>query len=145
MKLKSITLALLSLGIFSGAMMLGALPAQAGVNVDFVIGVPPPEPRVEHVPEPRDGFVWISGYWRWEGDRHVWTEGHWERERHGYEYRPAHWDRDGDNWRFRDGGWQERREEQREAERREEYREDRHEHRDHDRDHWEDHHDRDDR
>ena len=136
MKLKSISMAILTLSVFAGGMTIDAPSAYAEINVGLVIGVPPPEPREEYAPEPREGFVWVSGYWRWEGNRHVWTEGHWEEERRGYEYRPAHWDREGDSWRFRDGDWLERREERREEERREEYREDRHEHREHDHDRW---------
>lgn len=138
MKLKPLALAVLTVSALAAGGIVST-PAQAGVNVDFVIGVPPPEPREEYRPDPRDGYVWVSGYWGWDGYRHVWVDGHWERERPGYGYRPAHWDREDDHWRFREAQWErqqeERREERREEERRDEYRDhdDWERHREHDR------------
>ena len=116
-----------------------SLSTQAGVNLNIDIGIPPPELRYEEVPGPRDGFVWINGYWGWDGYRHTWVGGHWEPARRGYLYRPAHWDHDGDRWRLRQGYWEEHREEHRGKE----WHEDRGEHRGHD--HGNGHHDHDDR
>ena len=85
-----------------------ALPAQA--EVDIVLNFGPPPARYEVVPAPRSGYVWESGYWRWNGQRHSWVGGHWVQERNGYvhvgprwverngryEYHSRRWDRDGD-------------------------------------------------
>jgi hypothetical protein len=27
---------------------------------------------------PRDGGVWVDGYWHWDGVRHVWVPGRWQ-------------------------------------------------------------------
>lgn len=87
------------------ASSLGAMarPAQAEVGVILNFG-PPPE-RYERVPEPRRGFLWESGYWRWNGRRHVWVAGHWERARSGYVYSAPGWiERDG-RWEYQGRRW----------------------------------------
>ncbi|WP_229506955.1 YXWGXW repeat-containing protein [Pseudoduganella rivuli] len=82
-------------------------PAQAlaQVDVNLVIGNAPPPPRFESIPQPRRGYVWVPGYWNWNGHRHVWTSGHWEPERLGYQYRPSTWVREADGWRMEPGTW----------------------------------------
>jgi len=79
-----------------------ALPAAAEV----FIRIAPPPPRVERVPPPRHGFVWVPGHWDWNGRRHVWVHGTWLRERHGYRYvEPAWVERDG-RWQMERGRWE---------------------------------------
>ena len=80
MKTKSLAYAVLSIAVVVGSASFIAPAAQAGVNVNLEIGIPPPEPRYERR-DPREGFVWIEGFWGWDGHRHVWNEGRWERER----------------------------------------------------------------
>src|SRR5688572_4107085 len=77
--------------------------ALAQVDVSLVIGNAPPPPRFESIPQPRRGYVWVPGYWNWNGHRHVWTAGHWEPERHGYQYRPSTWVRESSGWRMEPG------------------------------------------
>jgi len=96
--------------LFAAAMFaLGAAawaPAEAAqVGVNLVIGTAPPVPRFESVPVPRRGYVWVPGYWNWNGHHHIWLAGHWEAERYGYQYQPAVWVREGDAWRLDQGGW----------------------------------------
>lgn len=68
--------------------------------------VAPPPPRVEYVgPPPRVGYVWIAGYWNWDGYRHRWIDGHWEAARHGQRWVPHQWEREGDRWRLHEGHW----------------------------------------
>lgn len=78
--------------------------AQAQVSVNINIGAPPP-PRQEVLPPPRHGFVWIPGFWDWDGRRHFWREGHWERERPGYVYAPPVWRQGPRGWELDRGGW----------------------------------------
>ena len=90
-----------------GIAAIGALyssTAAARTYVDVDIGIAPPPPRYEHI-DHRAGYVWVPGYWAWNGHRHYWVNGYSVRQRHGYAYRPARWDRDGNHWRFRNGGW----------------------------------------
>ncbi len=78
-------------------------PAEPGY-----VAVPeaPPPVVIEHPPSPPPGpYVWIGGYWHWNG-RYVWERGHWampprehaawvapryERHGQGYRYAPGHW------------------------------------------------------
>jgi hypothetical protein len=82
------------------------LPALAHTDVSVVIGTAPPPPRFEYYPPPREGFVWMPGYWNWEGRRHVWLSGHWENARPGHVYRPAQWVRDDGGWRLIPDSWE---------------------------------------
>lgn len=83
--------------------LAASLPVAADVNV--VVRVAPPGPRVEVVPAPKAGHVWAPGYWAWRDGRHVWVGGHWVRERHGMHYHPSRWvERDG-HWHLVPGGW----------------------------------------
>ena len=79
-----------------------AVPAQA----EIIVNVAPPPLRVERAPtHERRGYVWESGYWRWNGRRHVWAPGHWERHRPGYTYHAPEWaERDG-RWEFHARRW----------------------------------------
>ena len=79
--------------------------AHAQVNLNIVIGNPPPPPRYEAVPRARPGYVWAPGYWNWDGHKHVWSDGHWERERSGYIYESAEWHQHNGQWKLNKGGW----------------------------------------
>ena len=78
-----------------------------------------PAPQYVEVPEapqpvivetapvsPGPDYVWIDGYWHWEGHHYIWNRGHWDRPpsryhvwvrpsyvriEHGYRYTPGHW------------------------------------------------------
>lgn len=91
--------------VLAGAATVGSTNvATARTYID--IDVAPPPPRVEAVPPPRVGYVWVPGNWYWEGRHHAWHHGHWVRERHGYAYVPPRWHQEGDRWRFEDGRWE---------------------------------------
>jgi len=77
-----------------------------GLEVRFTTGHPP-SPRYERRP-PRPGpdYVWVSGFWNWDGARWGWVSGRWEvaaapdaywigarcvRSERGYIYEPGHW------------------------------------------------------
>ena len=67
----------------------------------------PPPVRVERrSPPPSGEYVWIEGYWHWDGRQYVWQASPWDRppqahliwiapryERHeqGYRYTPGRW------------------------------------------------------
>jgi len=81
-----------------------ALPAVAAPLIEIEIA--PPAPQVEVVPEhPRPGFVWVRGYWRWEGHRHIWVKGTWMKERPGHHWVDARWTPVGGHYRFEEGHW----------------------------------------
>ena len=81
-------------------------PAGAQISLNMSIGVPPPAPRYEVVPPPRQGYAWAPGYWRWEHDRHVWSEGHWMEAREGHHWEPDHWVRHENGWSHNPGHWE---------------------------------------
>jgi hypothetical protein len=81
------------------------LTASARVSVGIYLDVPPPPARVEFVPAPRYGYVWVPGYWDVRYHRHVWREGYWVHERPGYYYAPATWVSHGNRWELQRGNW----------------------------------------
>ncbi|WP_291191889.1 hypothetical protein [Dokdonella sp.] len=85
--------------------LLNAAPAQArGAVVIYAPSAPPPM-RVERMPPPRAGYVWIDGSWAWSHGRYHWNRGHWVRARHGYHYAPPRWERDRHGWHRSGGYW----------------------------------------
>ncbi|KAF1043800.1 MAG: hypothetical protein GAK35_02027 [Herbaspirillum frisingense] len=99
--MKKIILAALIAAASSAAILPGA---QAQVSVNINIGAPPP-PRVERMPPPRHGYVWVPGYWDWNGHAHYWRSGRWVRERHGYVYAQPVWREGPRGWELDRGGW----------------------------------------
>ena len=69
----------------------------------------PPAALAYAPPQPRDGLVWIPGFWEWDGVRYIWRDGYWADERPGFEYVPAAWILVGGGWRLEPGHWAEAR------------------------------------
>ena len=67
----------------------------------------PPPPLVEYIPPaPGPDYVWISGYWWWNGRRYVWIPGHWARRPYpGYVWVRAGWVYRGGRYVFVPGFW----------------------------------------
>jgi uncharacterized membrane protein len=92
-------------GLFVLSVFLLAGSASAATAVYVRIG--PPAAVVEtHSTPPHAGYVWRSGYHRWDGHHYVWVRGgwvrppyqnaawvsaRWDHERRGYHYVPGHW------------------------------------------------------
>jgi len=93
----------LALAVISAPAMVTPAAAQVGFNV--TIGTPPPPPRYEVVPPPRDGYAWAPGYWRWERDHHVWEGGHWIERHENYRWEPDHWVRHEGGYSHMPGHW----------------------------------------
>ena len=87
-----------------------------------IVREPPPAVIVERRPPPPSiEYIWIEGYWNWDGRHYGWQAGHWDRpphehfiwiapryERHeqGYRYTPGQWReeaKDRDRQRAREG------------------------------------------
>jgi WXXGXW repeat (2 copies) len=82
------------------------LPSHAAVvGVSISVGRAPPPPRVEHVPPPRPGYVWATGYWSWNGGRYVWVSGRWHKGRPGYVYHKPYWTHEHGHWVFHNDYW----------------------------------------
>lgn len=81
-----------------------APPAARRGAVTVIAPRPPPSPMPERV-QPRPGYLWAHGYWRWNGRDYVTVPGHWEPVRAGYRYLKPHWERRADGWHWRAGVW----------------------------------------
>lgn len=92
------------------AMMAAATMGFATIPAPSVAGeiyfrVAPPAPRVEVVPAPRAGHLWVPGFWDARGHRHHWVAGHWARERHGYRYVEPRWVERNNRWHLERPRW----------------------------------------
>lgn len=86
---------------------LSMAPAAAMAEVGIVVRVAPPPPVVEHYgPPPHPGYVWISGYQRWDGGRYVWVPGRWDRPPHpGARWVGHRWVHRRNGWVMQEGHW----------------------------------------
>lgn len=83
-----------------------AMPAESG-DTRAVVTMAPPLPQVEVVTvAPAPGYIWIGGWWGWEGRRHVWHPGHYVAPRSGYRWVPHGWVQTRGGWRERPGRWE---------------------------------------
>ena len=99
----------------------------------------PPHARVEYRSEmPGPGYVWVKGFWDWDGGQWVWLPGRWERPASaGVVWVEPHYFRDGEGYRYEPGHWSNQR--LAEGSDYREWREKHHHHGDRDHDHDEDH------
>ena len=92
------------------AMLLGIsllAAACAGVGGRVYVRTGPPPLRAETVVvAPAPGYVWVPGYYRWDGAAYIWMPGRYERPPRGRaRWVPAHWERDRRGWYFVEGRW----------------------------------------
>jgi hypothetical protein len=101
--LRTAIAALLLTGSLTGAVAC----ASAAPRGRVYLRVGPPAPIVEtRIVSPGRGYVWLPGFYRWEGRNYVWTPGRWDRPpRARATWVPAHWARDRRGWYFIDGHW----------------------------------------
>jgi len=92
-----------TLGMLAITLLLSCGPPAGRVYV--AVG-PPPE-RVEVIDvAPSPGFVWVRGYWRYDGYGYVWVPGRWVAlDRRYREWVPGHWRHDRRGWYWVDGRW----------------------------------------
>lgn len=79
--------------------------AAQALTASVFVGVAPPPPRYEVMPQARYGYVWVPGHWQWQGHGHVWVNGYYLRERPGYHYVQPQWQQQGHGWAYVPGGW----------------------------------------
>ena len=89
--------------------------AQAGYQGGVMVGSPspyyvnsmPPEALYETMTSsPGYGYVWIDGYWHWNGYEWVWMSGRWVTEQTGYVYIQPYYDYDsGGSYVYYPGHW----------------------------------------
>jgi hypothetical protein len=80
--------------VFASCLTFGAF------GEEVVVKVAPPHPVLEtRVVAPGPGYVWISGYHRWDGAAYVWAPGRWELPPHPHQHWVAH------RWVHKHGGY----------------------------------------
>lgn len=94
--------------LLGSALLVGlmAQSALAGFSISIDIDQPPPAPRYEVAPPARSGWVWIPGFWYWEGHRHIWREGRWEHARPGQHWVEPRWEEREHRHHFEPGRWE---------------------------------------
>lgn len=75
-------------------------------NAVYVVRRPPPD-RVEVIGvAPSPGYVWIRGYWNWNGGDYAWTSGRWAAPERGYRrWEPGQWRHGRRGWFWVEGRW----------------------------------------
>ena len=78
--------------LLTSAFALFLMAGTAGAQVVVRIGPPPPPPR-EVVPvAPAARYVWVPGYYRFNGHAYVWVPGHYVVPPHHFRvWVPGHW------------------------------------------------------
>jgi len=91
--------------VLTALLGLAFIPSPTFAQISIRIG--PPPVIVEHPgPPPGAGFVWISGYHRWDGARYVWMPGHYDRPpRLHAVWVPHRWEHRHDGWVMVEGHW----------------------------------------
>ncbi len=71
------------------------------------VHVRPPAPYQEVVGlAPAPGYVWVDGYWAWQGGQHVWVRGRWMAPPHpGHVWIRSGWTLRGGQYVFMPGRW----------------------------------------
>ena len=95
----------------TGALLLGAsllvISACVGASGRVYVRSGPPPLRSEAViVSPGPGYIWVPGYYRYDGGGYLWVGGRWDRPPRGRgRWVPSHWERDRRGWYFVEGHW----------------------------------------
>lgn len=74
---------------------------------DIIVETMPPAAQVETVPAARTGYVWATGYHKWENGQYVWVPGRWVEAQVHSRWVPDTWQKiDDRRWRFVAGHWE---------------------------------------
>jgi hypothetical protein len=95
--------------ILSTALLVGAQPAAAALDVAISVNIAPPELPVYEQPEiPDAGYIWTPGYWSWadDGSGYYWVPGTWVlAPEPGYLWTPGWWGFDNGAYLWHGGYW----------------------------------------
>jgi hypothetical protein len=71
------------------------------------VRVGPPAPIIEtRIAAPGPGYVWLPGFYAWNGAAYAWRPGRWERPiRPRAVWVPGRWVRERRGWYFVEGHW----------------------------------------
>ena len=78
---------------------------KVGIGVRVHV-VPPLLPVYEQPLCPGDGYLWVPGYWAWNGNEYYWVPGEWmEPPEFGYLWTPCYWGFSNGFYVFHRGYW----------------------------------------
>lgn len=98
-KFSSLAFAVLLLAVFAPQSSSGYI----GISVGFA---PPAIPIYAQPYCPGPGYLWIPGYWAWNGFDYFWVPGYWAYPpRIGFYWTPGYWGYDGGRYFWNDGYW----------------------------------------
>ena len=100
----SVAVFLLSLFTTGSSQRISAASsAQFGLFVSFG---PPPIPVYEQPICPGDGYIWVPGYWAWDGSEYYWVPGTWVLAPEvGFFWTPGYWEWGLSGFFFHEGYW----------------------------------------
>lgn len=105
---RSIAVSAIALAI---AATVQAAPAAAQLSLGISVGIhlaPPPLPVYAQPPLPGPDYIWVPGYWAWDGDfqDYYWVPGTWAMApRPGLLWTPAWWGWSNGGYMFHSGYW----------------------------------------
>lgn len=102
-----IRLLVLALALAVAALLPFAAKAGVSVGIGVSVGYPPPPlPLYLQPPIPGPGYIWVPGYWDWDGDGYYWVPGYWEWPPYiGALWTPGYWGWFGGVYVFHAGYW----------------------------------------
>ncbi len=90
-----------------GLATLPALASTACAPPLLYVRLRPPIPIFEtRILAPGPDYVWIPGFYRWDGGAYLWVAGRWERPpAHYHTWVPGRWERNRRGWYRVEGHW----------------------------------------
>lgn len=84
--------------------------SEADATTNYVVAqppAPPPPPPEVVVYQPGPNYVWVPGYYAYDGRAYVWIGGRWARPPHRryHNYRAPHWENRSGNYVYIQGYW----------------------------------------
>lgn len=88
-----------------------AQPAESKIARGPLLSMEPPAPIREEPPEDKpegDKVAWIDGYWSFDNDRdgYLWISGFWRQTPPGQQWVPGRFEKERGGWRWYSGYWQ---------------------------------------
>ena len=83
---------LLAMVLLGGSTLMAGSNFNIGISIGnvrpgpgrYVVQPPPPPPLRYAVPRsPGRNFVYVPGYWVWNGNRYFWQDGYWTKQNRG--------------------------------------------------------------
>ena len=96
-----------ALALGTALVLLTACPPPAPPPGTIFVRVGPPRPRPEVAGvAPAEDYVWVGGYYRWDGSDYFWVPGRWQpAPQPRAKWRPGYWRETKQGWYWVAGKW----------------------------------------